>query len=143
MTNWTEQKIIEEGYKIENAKITSVDISTRDYASAVLQMTIEGAGWGVVYGGKKLAHAGTCLKSEEIEASGKGFESILQIMWTLGVDSFKDLEGKYVRVVTEGWGSSIEIIGDIMKDRWFDYRTFFDDETVMPNPRKEKINEQI
>lgn len=138
MTKWTEQKLIEKGYKIENAKITRVDISTRDYASAVLEMTIEGSGWGVVYGGRKLAHSGTYINLEEIESSGKGFESILSIMWIIGVDSFAELKGQYVRVATKGWGDRCEIIGNILKDEWFDYRTFFDDDdSVMPNPRED------
>lgn len=128
MTKWTEAKLIEAGYKIENAKITTVDISTRDYASAVLELTLEGYGWGVVYGGRKLAHAGSYIKQEEIEATGKGFESILNIMWILGVDSLFEIKDKYVRVATKGWGERAEIIGNIIKDEWFDYKSFFDSE---------------
>lgn len=126
MKIWTEENLIQNGYEIKNARITRVDISTRDYASAVLELTLDGDGWGVVYGGYKLATAGTCLRREEIESNGKGFESILNIMWVIGVDSFSELKGKYVRVATKGWGDSVKIIGNILKDEWFDYEKFFE-----------------
>ena len=116
MKIWTEENLIQNGYEIKNARITSVDISTRDYASAVLELTLDGDGWGVVYGGYKLATAGTCLRREEIESNGKGFESILNIMWVIGVDSFSELKGKYVRVATKGWGDSVKIIGNSTGD---------------------------
>ena len=65
------------------------------------------------------------LKREEIEGSKKGFEAILNIMWTLEADSLIGLKDKYVRVATKGWGDSVKIIGHITKDRWFDYGSFF------------------
>ena len=127
MKKWTQSKLEEDGYKIQNAKILEADISTKDHASACLQIVIEGAGWGVVYGGRKLGHAGTYIKQEEIEATGKGFESILNIMWVLDADSLLELKGKYVRVATKGWGGRVEIIGNILKDEWFDYESFFEE----------------
>jgi hypothetical protein len=129
MIKWSRKKLIEQGYTIENAKIVSADISTVDHACAYLQIVLEGDGWGTVYGGYCLGRAGSYLDFDEIEcSSGKGFESILKIMWTIGVDSLRCLKGEYVRVATKGWGSSVKIIGHITKDQWFDYQSFFEEE---------------
>ena len=51
----------------------------------------------------------------------------MRIMDTVGVEKFQDLKGKYVRVATKGWGDSVKIIGNIIKDKWFDVETFFAD----------------
>lgn len=128
MIEWNEEKLKEEGYEIKNALITSVDISTEAHCCAVLRMVLEGDGWGVSYGGYSLGRAGTYIKREEIESSGEGFKSILQIMWTLETDSLANLRGKYCRVATKGWGENVKIIGHLIKDRWFDYGSFFEKE---------------
>lgn len=128
MIEWTEEKLIAEGYQIKNACITSIDLSTENYCSADLRITLDGAGWGVCYGGYKLGHAGTYIEREEIQGNKQGFEAILNIMWVLGSDSLFDLKGKYVRVATKGWGDTVKIIGHITKNQWFDYGSFFDGE---------------
>ena len=125
MIEWTEDKLIEEGYRIQNALITNVDLSTADYCAADLRITLDGNGWGVVMGGYKLAHAGTYIKFDEVEGHKEGFEAILKIMWVLDSDSLFGLKGKYVRVATKGWGDTVKIIGHITKDQWFDYGSFF------------------
>lgn len=51
--------------------------------------------------------------------------AILTIMRVVGVDRLSDMKGKYVRVATKGWGDTVKIIGNIIKDEWFDYGTFF------------------
>ena len=128
MIEWTEEKLKAEGYEIKNAIIKQIDISTADHCCATLNIILEGNGWGVSYGGYNLGRAGAYIKREEIESSGKCFESILQIMWTLGTDSLVNLKGKYCRVATKGWGSSVKIIGNLIKDKWFDYDSFFEKE---------------
>ena len=130
MKQWTERKLKDAGYDIKNALITSVDLTTKDHAAASFDIVLDGSGWGVVYGGYKLATAGTYMKQEEIEASKEGFEAILNIMWVLESDSLKELKGRYVRVATKGWGDSVKIIGHITKDKWFDYETFFEGAVV-------------
>lgn len=127
MTEWTKEKLIAEGYKIENALITRVDLSTADHACTCLEITLDGGGWGCVYGGYNLATGGTYLNREEIKGSARGFKAILYIMHTVGVDRLFDMKGKYVRVATKGWGGTIKIIGNIINDEWFDYGTFWED----------------
>jgi len=35
------------------------------------------------------------------------------------------LPGKFIRVKTNGWGSTIDEIGNIIEDKWFNLREFY------------------
>ena len=111
------------GYDIRNAEIKDVDLSMADHGVLTLQMTLEGDRWGVVYGGYVLGHG--YLGAEEFDGSAKGLESIMRIMDVVGVERFNDMQGKCIRVATKGWGSSVKIIGNLIKDKWFDIDEFF------------------
>lgn len=115
--------LISDGYKIENAQITSADLSMEDHGCLTLSMSIDGSGWGCCYGGYCLGKG--YLGAKEFEGSAKGLEYIMRIMDTVGVSKFQDLKGKYVRVATKGWGSPVKIIGNVIKDQWFDPEEFF------------------
>lgn len=52
-------------------------------------------------------------------------ELISRIMKVVGVSKWEDFKGEYIRVVSNGWGSSIKKIGNLMKDEWFDIEDFF------------------
>ena len=127
MKNYTYDKLTEAGYRIENALIANVDLSMADHGCFTLLMTLEGGGWGVVYGGYCLGKG--CLGADDdfFDGSAAGMEYLMRIMDTVGVERFQDLKGKYVRVAIKGWGSSVNIIGNIIKDKWFDAETFFTD----------------
>ena len=127
MINYTLDKLITLDYKIENALITSVDLSMADYGCLTLSMTLEGAGWGVVYGGYCLGKGYLGADDDFFDGSAAGMEYLMRIMDTVGVEKFQDLKGKYVRVATKGWGDSVKIIGNVLKDQWFDAATFFID----------------
>ena len=51
----------------------------------------------------------------------------MRIMDVAEVESWGDLENKYVRVAMKGWGDSVKIIGNLIDDRWFDSYSFFAD----------------
>lgn len=51
----------------------------------------------------------------------------MRIMDVVGVEDLMDMKGEYVRVASKGLGISVKIIGNIIKDKWFDYGSFFDD----------------
>lgn len=125
MKKYTQDELIEAGYKIENALITNADLSMADHGCLTLAITLDGGGWGVVYGGYCLGHG--YLGADDFDGSASGLESIMRIMDVVGVERFQDLKGKYVRVATKGWGGSVKIIGNILKDKWFDIETFFAD----------------
>lgn len=113
--------LINNGYKIENAQIKSVDLCN-DGGIFSLAMVLKGSGWGVVYGGRVIGKN----YDDEISGSENGIEYILRIMDIVGVSKFNDMNGKYVRVALKGWGESVEIIGNIIENKWFDQKAFFD-----------------
>ena len=127
MTHYTQEKLTNLGYEIKNALITHVDLSMADHGCIALSMTLEGDGWGVCYGGYCLGKGYLGADDSFFNGSAAGMEYIMRIMDTVGVEKFQALKGKYVRVATKGWGSSVKIIGNIIKDQWFDAETFFID----------------
>ena len=127
MKNYTYDKLTGLGYTIENALIEKVDLSMADHGCLTLAMTLQSGGWGVVYGGYCLGKGYLGADDDFFDGSAAGMEYLMRIMDTVGVERFQDLKGKYVRVATKGWGSSVKIIGNIIKDQWFDAETFFID----------------
>lgn len=125
MKKYTQDELIEVGYRIENALITNADISMADHGCLTLSITLDGGGWGVVYGGYCLGHG--YLGADNFDGSASGLESIMRIMDVVGVVRFQDLKGKYVRVATKGLSGPVKIIGNILNDQWFDIETFFAD----------------
>lgn len=120
------EQLIAEGYTIQNAKITSADLSMEDHGCITFSMGLDGGGWGCVYGGYCLGHG--YLGASHFDGSAKGMEYIMRIMDTVGVSKLSQLPGQYVRVATKGWGDVVKIIGNIVKDQWFDPEKFFRDD---------------
>jgi len=110
---------------IENALIKSVDLSMEDHGILVLRMELEGNHWGVNYGNRCLGKG--YLGANEFVGYAKGIEEIMRIMDTVGVSRFNDLEGKYIRVEMDRFCDPITKIGNIIKDKWFDYKEFYKD----------------
>ena len=127
MKTYDYDKLIEEGYRIENAIIESVDLSMADHGCLTLSMTLSGGGWGVVYGGYCLGKGYLGADDDFFSGSAAGMEYLIRIMDTVGVERFQDLKNKYVRVALKNWSGPVEIIGNIIKDKWFDPKTFFED----------------
>lgn len=109
--------------EIQNAKITKVDLSMADHGCLTLELVIEGKGWGCCFGGYVLGYG--YVGAEEFEGSPKGIIEIMRIMDVVGVSRFNEMKGKYIRVEVEGWGGSVYKIGNIIEDKWFDYREFY------------------
>lgn len=128
MKKYTAKELVNEGYTLENALIKNVSLSSTDHCCLTLNMDIEGGGWGCSYGGYCLGKIyPNSYEKDTYEGSAAGMEAIMRIMDVVGVSRLEDMQGKYVRVATKGWGSTIKIIGNIVSDRWFDYETFFTD----------------
>lgn len=121
--------------EIKNVKITNVSLTMADHGCLTFYLTLEGDGWGVNYGGYCIGFG--FLGSDSFTAeNGSGLVAIMRIMDTVGVERWEDLKGKYIRIVDEGWGSSIKKIGNIIEDKWFDIDEFF------KNYNKENKNEE-
>lgn len=128
MKKYTAKELVNEGYTLENALIKNVSLSSTDYCCLTLNMDLEGGGWGCSYGDYCLGKIyPNSYEKDTYEGSAAGMEVIMRIMDVVGVSRLEDMQGKYVRVATKGWGSTIKIIGNIVSDRWFDYETFFAD----------------
>lgn len=126
MKQYTTKELINNGYIIENALIKSVDISMADHGCITTSIALDSGSWSCIFGGYCLGHG--YLGATEFDGSPKGIEMIARIMNTVGVERFNDMPGKYVHVATKGWGDTIKIIGNIIKDQWFDIETFFSGE---------------
>mgnify|MGYP004527187797 FL=1 len=128
MKKYTAKELFNEGYTLENALIKNVSLSSTDYCCLTLNMNLEGGGWVCSYGGYCLGKIyPNSYEKDTYEGSAAGMEAIMRIMDVVGVSHLEDMQGKYIRVATKGWGSTIKIIGNIVSDRWFDYETFFAD----------------
>ena len=134
---WKKQLLAEDGNEFFNAEITNVSLNFRDHGSLTLDISLSGEGNGVVYGGYVLGKG--YLDSKTFTGSASGLEAIMRIMDVVGVADLMDMRGKYVRVANKGLGSSVKIIGNIIKDKWFDYGSFFDDK----EKTKEMNNEHL
>lgn len=112
-----------EELEIKNAKITKVSLSMADYGCLTFYITLDGGGWGCNYGGYCIGKG--YLGAESFQGSEAGLEVLMRIMDTVGVECWEDLKGQYCRVKTEGWGGKILSIGNILKDKWFDIKEFY------------------
>ena len=124
MKHWTEDELRAEGYIVENAKITSVNLTMDDHGCLDFPIVIEGQGFGLIYGGYCLGKG--YVGSDDFEGSAAGEEAIMRIMDTVGVDKASNLKGSYVRIARNKDGY-VRIIGNIINDKWFDYESFFED----------------
>ncbi|HEM5096819.1 TPA: hypothetical protein U1266_002309, partial [Streptococcus suis] len=55
----------------------------------------------------------------------KSFELIDRILEVAGANSWEELQGKYIRVKSNGFGGRVTKIGNLIKDDWLDFDTFF------------------
>ena len=67
-------------------------------------------------------------KAETRVYNAKGLEAISKILDVVGVNTWEQLPGKYIRIKDQGRGKSIDEIGHLMEDKWFNLREFFSKE---------------
>ena len=118
--------------EIKNAKITGGSISMSDHGCLTFSISLDGGCWGICIGNYVIGHG--ALKSKYWDSSGAGLVCLMKIMDTVGVETWEDLTGKYIRVVSNGWGQTISKIGNILHDKWFDMAEFFE------NAKSEKFD---
>lgn len=127
MKKWTQDDLVKDGYQIENAQITSVSLNMENHGCLCLDLVLEWSCCGCVYGGYVLGKGYVGADDDFFSGSEKGCEAIMRIMDTVGESDLLKMKGKYVRIAHKGLGSSIKIIGNIIKDKWFDLDSFFND----------------
>lgn len=109
---------------IENAKIINTRISMADHGCLTFDLILEGSSWGCSYGGYCIGR-GYLGAKDFTASSGNGLVAMMKIMDTVGVERWEDLKGKYVRCKIKGWGGTIDEIGNLIEDKWFNIREFF------------------
>lgn len=109
---------------IENAKITNASITMADHGCLTFWLTLEGDGWGCGYGGYCIGK-GYLGAGEFTAESGSGLVAMMEIMNVVGVEKWEDLKGQYCRVDVSSLGGTISIIGNLIKDKWFNIKSFF------------------
>lgn len=110
----------------ENVRITDVSLSMEDQGCLTFDIFIEGKGFSCAVGGYCIGH-GYLGADEFVAENGYGLEAMMNIMNVVGVDKWENLKGKYCRIQSDGWGSTVKVIGNIIKDEWFDIGKFFEE----------------
>lgn len=108
---------------IENAKITSTSISMADHGVLCISFCVKGDGWGCNIG--QYVNGIGYLGAKEWKGNGSAIVAMMKIMDTVGVSKWEDLPGKFIRVKINGCGSTIDEIGNIIEDKWFNLREFY------------------
>ena len=127
MKEWTIEELIKEGYEIKNMEIEDVELvySPEDRDCLSLKIFLKGASSCVVFGGKTLGWKN--FDTGDFSSIPIMAEYIMRIMDVVECERFSDMNGKYIRIATKGWGSEMHIIGNIIKNKWFDQESFFCD----------------
>lgn len=107
--------------EICNAKIAGTKLG-EEHGCLTANLYLEGDGWGCSFGGYCLDK---WMDNIGEHSSIDGYGAIIELMKILDVESWEELNGKYVRVEHEGWGGSIVKIGHLIKDQWFSWKEYF------------------
>lgn len=67
-------------------KIINVSLSFADHGCLCAWLSLEGAGWGVGFGGVCLGHGYLGAPPSEFTASSKGLVAIMRMVDTVGVE---------------------------------------------------------
>ena len=89
--------------EIENAEIVKATVGMYDYGYMSYMITIKTPGGHQVFGTYDLRFF--------------GMEALERILKTVGVDTWDELEGQFIRI--DGSHRKIEGIGNIVDDRWY------------------------
>lgn len=109
--------------EVRNAKITDTFLGREDHGIMTFSVYVHTDMYDCGVGG----YAIDCYdrETESRKFTAKGLEAISKILEVVGVDTWEDLPDKYVRIKDPGWGKSIDEIGNLIEDKWFNLREFF------------------
>jgi len=104
--------------EITNAVISKTMLGREDHGIMTCFLTLDYGGSVQGFGGYSLDEFSLTL--DRRIGTKWGMEFIARILHVVEVENWEDLRGKYVRVKKEGWGATIDAIGHITKDKWFE-----------------------
>lgn len=109
--------------EIRNAIITDAFLGREDHGIFTFYIGVEFSGAWCRVGGYAL-DAPSDVKGKRKYLPG-GLEAISIILDVIGVNSWEDLKGKYIRVKYNGLSQPIHEIGNLMADKWFNINNYF------------------
>lgn len=109
--------------EIRNAKITRTMLGREDHGIMTFMIFIEFGACGCGIGGYALD--GYDKETKTRVFSAKSMEAVSKILDVVGVDTWEKLPNQYIRIKDNGWGSTVDEIGNLMEDKWFNIREFF------------------
>lgn len=111
--------------KIVNAEITGTKLGYEDHGifTFSIDLKLSSPVSYISIGGYALD--GYDAKLDRRTFCAEGLEAIASILKVVGVDNWEDLKGKYIRVKSRGWGGTIDEIGNLMEDNWFNLKNYF------------------
>lgn len=98
--------------EIKNAKITGTSLGIEDHGIMTSHLYLEWDGACIGFGGYVLS-------------GESGIAYIEEILNVVGVNSWEELKGQYVRVEIGGIGTKATRIGNLIKDKWLSNNEFF------------------
>lgn len=109
---------------IKNAIIKSTTLGREDHDVMTFFITIQSEK------GTCVGVGGYCLDEYDPNTETRVFKSesmeiISKILEVVGVNSWEQLPGKYIRFEDNGWGSTVTKIGNIIDNKWIDLKEFF------------------
>ena len=108
---------------IKNAKITRTFLGREDHGIMTFSIHVHTDAYDVGVGYYAIDGYDRETKSRNFTA--KGLEAISKIRDVVGVDTWEQLPDKYIRIKDDGRGSTIDEIGNLIEDKWFNLRDFF------------------
>ncbi|PLW59452.1 hypothetical protein [Lactococcus lactis] len=107
--------------KFKNYEIVSTHLGYEEHGIYTAYLTLKGGGYGASVGGYALDE----LIAGERVVSRKGAQLIPKILDVVGVETWEQLKGRYIRVEDNGIGAKVLKIGHLMDDKWLDFESFF------------------
>ena len=108
---------------IVNARITDTFLGINDHGIFTFSINIEMAGGTCQIG--NYSHGYT--ENGRVHYDEENLEAICRVLEVVGVDSWEQLKGQYIRVEYNGHGAGIHTMGNLMKDEWVNLKEFFSD----------------
>lgn len=112
---------------ISNAIVESATIQLDHSCFLCVWLSLDYCGSGQGFGGHVLGGVSDVSAGDHRNQPNLAAEAIVRIMEVCGVDKWKNIPGKTIRVkrTTDGLGGDIIAIGHIVKDIWYDPKKTF------------------
>lgn len=130
--DFTLESLMSAGYQVCNAKIVNSTLTLTEGGAFYLSIDFE-TEENIMYYRVDL---GTSIP--DVHGAMFGVEFIMKIMQTVEVNNLFNLKGNYIRVAINRRQKPELVIGNIIKDRWIGFETYWDDDTEFDSDDEEE-----